>query len=84
MQIEIAETSVIVISDDAGARAYDSGRIKFKSFRKGKLTDEYGIKWVPGPDALTNEKGEQLSRLPGHNIFWFAWVNSYPDTRLIK
>lgn len=83
-QDQIGATSIIVLSDKTGAtRAYDAGGITFISYKKGQLKDKEGVIWKLTEDYLSNGS-QQLKRLPGHNIFWFAWYNSTPDTRLIK
>ena len=84
-QDKIGELNFIVLSDNSGAaRAYHSNNIRFKSFKKNILTDESGGQWKVEEEYLIAPTGKTLARLPSHNIFWFAWYNTYPNTRLIK
>ena len=34
-----------------------------------------GVVWQVTEAALVSPEGEQLTRLPGHLAFWFAWHN---------
>ncbi|MEM8528752.1 MAG: DUF3179 domain-containing (seleno)protein [Bacteroidota bacterium] len=80
----IDETNVLVLSDKTGtARAYDIGNTKFKSYQKGQLKDDNGVIWKITEDALLLDD-QRLKRLPAHRIFWFAWYNTYSETRLVK
>ncbi len=81
----IADKNVLVITEKDGAsRVYYSKNVKFKSYKKGVLTDERGKVWTVSEEALVSDKGRSLLRAPSHNAFWFAWYNLYPDTRLVK
>jgi len=83
-QTTVGKTNVLVLSDKTGtARAYDIGNVAFKSYSKGQLKDKIGKIWEITEDALRFED-QRLIRLPAHRIFWFAWYNTYPETRLIK
>ncbi|NNE27796.1 MAG: DUF3179 domain-containing protein [Saprospiraceae bacterium] len=84
-QDRIDGEEIIVLCDDSGAaRAYEGDNIKFKSFKNGKLFDLDGNEWHVNEDSLSCKTGKTLKRLAAHNIFWFAWYNAYPNTRLIK
>jgi hypothetical protein len=63
---------------------YTNNSIVFNKYKDGVLTDAQGNHWKVKEHALENEHGDKLARIPTHNIFWFAWHNQYPDTRLIK
>lgn len=81
----IAEINVVAISSKSGAsRAYASEEVVFRNYKKGILVDRNNTQWTITEDALISEEGRQLVRLPAHNIFWFAWVNNFPETRLVK
>ncbi len=83
-QDEIGNTRIVIVTDDSGAaRAYDSKDIIFKKFHKGRLLDNEGVAWTVREDHLASDSGLRLLRLPSHNIFWFAWYNAYPGTRLV-
>jgi len=85
IQIMIGDQKIIVVSTKSGgARAYDSGALEFKSYKKGVLKDKSGNAWQVTEDALIGIDKSQLNRIPSHNAFWFAWYNAYPETRLIK
>jgi hypothetical protein len=81
----IADKKVFVITEKDGAsRVYYSKNVKFKSYKKGVLTDKKGKVWTVTAEHLISEKGRKLLRAPSHNVFWFAWYNMYPETRLVK
>ena len=83
-QDQIGGTNIILLSDKAGAaRAYEAGDIIFASHKKGKLKDKQGNIWKITENSLSNGS-QELKRLPAHNIFWFAWYNTMPNTRLVK
>ena len=85
LQVKIGEQSIIVLTDNSGAaRAYDAQNIKFKNSKNGVLYDSLGQQWQLKEDYLVNETNDRLNRVVAHNIFWFAWYNAYPETRLIK
>lgn len=85
LQNKQAATNFVVVTDDAGgARVYNSKSIIFTSYKNGKLIDQDGNQWTASEEYLSSKNGGQLSRLPSHNIFWFAWHNAYPNSRLIK
>ena len=82
---EISEIGIVILTDDSGAsRAYESKKIVFKEMYERKLFDEAKNKWIIQEDYLINDQGDKLKRLPAHNIFWFAWYNAYPNTKLVK
>ena len=84
-QNTIADKNVLVITEKDGAsRVYYSKNVKFKSYKKGILTDNKGKVWSVSDEYIISEKGKKLLRAPSHNVFWFAWYNMYPETRLVK
>ena len=81
----IADTDLVVLTTKNGtSRAYHRPDIAFDSYKKGILTDEEGQTWNITEDALIHPEGHTFERLPAHRIFWFAWFNTYPMTRLVK
>ena len=75
----------IVLADKSGAaRVFERDGIEFKSFKKNKLIDVDGNEWQVSHDKLVGPDNKTLYRHPSHNTFWFAWFNTYPETRLIK
>lgn len=81
---QVKDTPFIVLADKTGAaRVYASEEIVFKSFKKGILKDDKGNSWSITEDTLQLEN-KTLKRIPSHSIFWFAWYNAYPETRLIR
>ena len=83
---QISGKSFVVITDQSGAsRAYHDGGTKFKKIISGdRIVDDDGNTWRIGEGSLKSDHGTELNRLPSHRIFWFAWYNAYPDTRLVK
>ena len=81
----VADKNVFVITEKDGmSRVYYSKKVKFKSYKKGVLTDIKGKVWTVTDEYLLSDKGRKLLRTPAHNAFWFAWYNVYPETRLAK
>ena len=73
----------------AGVRAYDRGSHEFTISTAGGgpgpgviLTDEQGVDWKTGEDALTSldGSGRSLERLPSRDAYWFGWYAFYPHT----
>ena len=80
----VAGAKIIVVFDKAGqSKAYNAGNVSFESYDKVRLRDSEGIIWEIEDPFLISHGGEKLERLPSHNIFWFAWINLFPETRLI-
>ncbi len=82
---KIADTNFVVLADKTGAaRAFETNEINFVGIKKGKLKDDTGKLWTLNKDKLQSTDNESLNQLSAHNIFWFAWFNTYPNTRLVK
>ncbi len=81
----LAGTPVTILTDRSGAsRAYATKDYNFSSFKNMELKDDQKNTWTVDEEGIHSSSGLTLERLPAHEIFWFAWVNSYPDTELIK
>ena len=84
-QDQIGDTKFVVLTDKSGGnRVYESNDIKFKKMKDGKVNDSKGIIYEITEEQLIGSNGTTLDRLPYHRIFWFAWYNTYKDTRLVK
>ncbi len=84
-QDKISETSFVVVTDKSGAnRVYESKDHTFKKVTENKLKDKKGNLWEMKEEQLISPDGEILSRLSYHRIFWFAWYNTYRETRLVR
>lgn len=84
-QGSIGGTKIMVVTEKNGeSKAYNAGDIDFKSYKKGKLKDSNDNIWNINPDYIYLDENVKLERIPSHNIFWFAWYNMYPNTRLIQ
>ena len=82
---KIADTNFVVLTDKSGGnRAYNSLNYKFKQMGANTIEDETGGTWKVTEEKLINADGNELNRLPYHRIFWFAWYNSFYNTRLVK
>ena len=83
-QDKINSINIVAVADESGAvRIYDSEELEFDKMTRNSLIDKEGTYWNITEEALRNSAGRELKRLAAHNIFWFAWYNVYPNTRLI-
>lgn len=81
----VSNTNFVVLTDKSNAaRVFDIKDYEFDSFKRWQLKDINGQVWTIDGNVLLGPNGESLRQIPSHNIFWFAWYNSYPETRLIK
>ena len=81
----VNDSNVIFLITNGGAiRAYNAENYKFKKYKNQKLIDVDKQEWITSESALIRTDGKKLKRLSGHEIFWFAWYNTYPETRLFK
>ena len=81
-QIE-AQRLLIITENNGASRAYKIDDQQFKSYKDGRLVDNNDEAWNVTEDMLIGPKGHQLLRLPAHEAFWFAWINVFPETRII-
>lgn len=84
---KIHDTSFVVITDKSGAnRVYESKEHVFTERQGDAIKDENGNSWIEEEDYLFKfrEPETKVFRLPSHRIFWFAWYNTYENTRLVK
>ncbi len=85
---EFAGDPIVVVGDpDArSARVYQRGGHTFAPSTDPRIVlDEQGREWRVGEERLEPPAGSgesPLERVPGHQAFWFGWVNFYPDTEL--
>lgn len=77
------EKIIVITSKKGGSRAYNAGDHTFIDYKNSQLIDDRGGRWIIGPDFIRNGN-LKLERIPSHNIFWFAWINTYPETRIVK
>lgn len=83
-QDSIGELNFIALASKKGAaRVYNSNDFQFKKYRGNKLIDSNGAVWQVKENELIGPNNERLKRISAHQIFWFAWYNTYPKTRLI-
>lgn len=84
-QNEIGGTNFVVLTDKTGGnRVYAAKDHQFTKLAEGQLLDARGNRWDVSEEQLVSPAGEALERLPYHRIFWFAWFNAYPETRLVR
>ena len=71
----------VVLIGDATTRTVRAYRSEGLDFVKGPSADVIAVRggdtWVVTEDALVSQKGRQLTRLPGHIAYWFAWSGYY-------
>lgn len=83
-QDQIAAQKMLIITESNGSsRAYGIDDQQFKSYKNGRLLDNKNGEWEVTEDALIGTEGDRLLRLPAHEAFWFAWINVFPETRII-
>jgi len=81
---QINNQKFVVLTDKSGGnRVFESSNIIFKKIKDQTVIDVDKNIWTISEDALTNANGDRLKRLPYHRIFWFAWYNAYPMTKLV-
>ncbi|MBL4938880.1 MAG: DUF3179 domain-containing protein [Lutibacter sp.] len=83
-QDQIEGQRLLIITESNGAsRAYAIDDQQFKSYKDGRLLDNKGEVWEVKEGALIGPKRQRLFRIPAHEAFWFAWINVFPETRII-
>jgi hypothetical protein len=75
---------VILTSPEGASMAYASRGMRFTDVKANKVKDTNGEWWTFDHSGIHGPNEDLLIRLPAHRVFWFAWVNMYPDTRLVK
>ncbi len=85
-QNQIGGTNFVVVTDASGAnRVFESAELKFKKQKNGeKVKDAEGQFWTVEEERMISDDGRVLARLPYHRMFWFAWYNTYPNSRLVR
>ena len=83
----VADRNVVIFLAGSGVRAYDRGGHVFTiapsaTGRPAVLTDERGVDWRTGENALVSldGSGETLEQLPSRDSYWFGWYAFYPHT----
>ena len=81
---KIGDTEFVVLTDKSGGnRVFKTNGQKFVALKKQVARDANGKNWKVTEEQLIADDGQVLNRLPYHRIFWFAWYNTYEDTRLV-
>ena len=81
---KIGDTEFVVLTDKSGGnRVFESNGIRFIKIKGQTVRDSNGKNWQVTEEKLISETGQELNRLPYHRIFWFAWFNTYENTRLV-
>jgi len=84
-QDKIGDIGFVVLTDASGGnRVYEDDGLTFKKFKGGSVKDSEGNSWKVFESHLESEDGRRLESLSYHRIFWFAWFNAYPQTRLVQ
>jgi hypothetical protein len=75
---------VLVTNKRSGAvRAFETGGRRFRNAGDGRLQEETtGAFFRVEEESLAAETGEKLSRIAGHNAFWFGWYAFFPTTEI--
>jgi len=83
-QDQIEGQRLLIITESNGAsRAYAIDDQQFKSYNDGRLLDNKNEVWEVKEGALIGPEKQRFSQLPAHEAFWFAWINVFPETRII-
>ena len=72
----VGALDIVLIGDTATrtVRAYRGGGLEFNTHGDDlSVVSADGALWRVTEDALEGSGGEQLTRLPGHLAYWFAW-----------
>ena len=82
----IGDLELVVLTDGSGGnRVYATEGLLFESWdQEMTVFGVGGDEWQLTESALTNPEGRTLGRLPSQRAFWFGWLGSYPQTRLVK
>jgi hypothetical protein len=82
----IGEIDLVVLTDRSGGnRVYATAEVRFDSWdQDNKATDSTGAVWTLTESARESPDGRRRGRLPSQRAFWFGWLGSYPQTRLVK
>ena len=81
---KIGDTEFVVLTDKSGGnRVFESNGVRFIKIKGQTVRDSNGKNWQVTEEKLISETGQELNRLPYHRIFWFAWFNTYENTRLV-
>ena len=82
----VGDVDLVVLTDASGGnRVYATEGVRFESWdRQMTAVDSTGATWKLTESALEGPDGRTLSRLPSQRVFWFGWLASYPQTRLVK
>lgn len=82
----LGEVEFVVLTDRSGGnRVYATGGVRFESWDQDMTaTATDGTSWKLTEAALEGPDGQALGRLPSQRAFWFGWLGSYPQTRLVK
>ncbi len=83
-QDQIGKQHVLILTERNGAsKAFEIGHQQFQSYKKGLLLDNKKQIWKVTESAILGPNGVSLARIPAHESFWFAWVNVFPNTRVV-
>ena len=82
----VGDQQFVVLTDSSGGnRAYELREHQFeRQIADGSVVDSQGVSWEITEDALVDESGNRLERLPAHRAFWFGWQAVHRNTRLVK
>lgn len=87
LHLRLGERTLVVVAErESGAiRAFECGDRRLRPGRiAGFLEDGEGRLWSIEEERLTLAEGtgEELPRVPGHTVLWFAWSAHFPGARL--
>ena len=84
---QLGTLGVVLIGSERerNVRAYRRGQMRFSESREtGWLIAADGARWKITEDSLRSPNGDQLTRLPGHLGYWFAWHNYFGAETLAR
>ncbi len=76
---------IVITTNEGNSRAFFTGNHQFRESDGKVIVSDKGEKWTIDESKIVNQQtGESRVRIPSHEVFWFAWVNAHPNTKLIK
>ena len=85
-QKQLGTQIISVLTSHLGAsRAYLTDDVTIQKWlSEAAVADSNGQSWQVSEQALINDAGTRLPRLPVRHAHWLAWQGAYPDTQVAE